>query len=80
MKSVVGVYASAFMCNGWPRKTFPPIFLGSILEMLGIGLLAWALWTEHNPTVYGMMALTGVGTGLRIMPGKCSSLHTPSNH
>ncbi|KAI3555350.1 major facilitator superfamily transporter [Colletotrichum abscissum] len=64
----VGVYASAFMCNGWPRKTFPPIFLGSILEMLGIGLLAWALWTEHNPTVYGMMALTGVGTGLRIMP------------
>ncbi|KAK1639681.1 major facilitator superfamily transporter [Colletotrichum phormii] len=64
----VGVYASAFMCNGWPRKTFPPIFLGSILEMLGIGLLAWALWTEHLPTVYGMMALTGVGTGLRIMP------------
>ncbi|KAF6841323.1 major facilitator superfamily transporter [Colletotrichum musicola] len=64
----VGVYISAFMCNSWPRKTFPPIFIGSIIEMIGIGLLAWALYTEHNPTVYGMMALTGVGTGLRVMP------------
>ncbi|GJC82518.1 efflux pump dotC [Colletotrichum liriopes] len=64
----VGVYVSAFMCNSWPRKTFPPIFIGSILEMAGIGLMAWAIYTEHNPTVYGMMALTGVGTGLRVMP------------
>ncbi|KAF9870526.1 MFS multidrug transporter [Colletotrichum karsti] len=64
----VGVYISAFMCNSWPRKTFPPIFIGSILEMVGIGLIAWAIYTEHNPTVYGMMALTGVGTGLRVMP------------
>lgn len=64
----VGVYVSAFMCNSWPRKTFPPIFLGSILEMVGIGLIAWAISTEHDPTVYGMMALTGVGTGLRVMP------------
>ncbi|GKT49949.1 efflux pump fus6 [Colletotrichum spaethianum] len=64
----VGVWTSAFMCNSWPRKTFPPIFIGSILEMTGIGLLAWAIYTEHNPTVYGMMALTGVGTGLRVMP------------
>ncbi|KAJ0352985.1 hypothetical protein COL154_012311 [Colletotrichum chrysophilum] len=64
----VGVYVSAFMCNSWPRKTFPPIFLGSILEMVGIGLVAWAISTEHDPTVYGMMALTGVGTGLRVMP------------
>ncbi|KAI8218904.1 hypothetical protein K4K55_012493 [Colletotrichum sp. SAR 10_96] len=64
----VGVYISAFMCNSWPRKTFPPIFLGSILEMVGIGLIAWAISTEHDPTVYGMMALTGVGTGLRVMP------------
>ncbi|KAK1995953.1 major facilitator superfamily transporter [Colletotrichum falcatum] len=64
----VGVYVSAFMCNSWPRKTFPPIFIGSVLEMTGVGLLAWAIYTEHNPTVYGIMALTGVGTGLRIMP------------
>ncbi|KAK2018742.1 major facilitator superfamily transporter [Colletotrichum eremochloae] len=64
----VGVYVSAFMCNSWPRKTFPPIFIGSVLEMTGVGLLAWAIYTEHNPTIYGMMALTGVGTGLRLMP------------
>ncbi|KAK2024339.1 major facilitator superfamily transporter [Colletotrichum zoysiae] len=64
----VGVYASAAMCNSWPRKTFPPIFIGSVFEMTGVGLLAWALYTEHNPTIYGMMALTGVGTGLRVMP------------
>ncbi|CCF33932.1 major facilitator superfamily transporter [Colletotrichum higginsianum] len=65
----VGVYMSTFMCNSWPRKTFPPIFIGSVIEMVGIALLAWAIYTEHNPTVYGMMALTGVGTGLRVMPG-----------
>ncbi|EFQ33363.1 major facilitator superfamily transporter [Colletotrichum graminicola M1.001] len=64
----VGVYMSTFMCNAWPRKTFPPIFIGSVLEMIGVGLLAWAINTEHDPTVYGMMALTGVGTGLRMMP------------
>ncbi|KAK1596067.1 major facilitator superfamily transporter [Colletotrichum navitas] len=64
----VGVYASALMCNAWPRKTFPPIFIGSVLEMTGVALLAWAINTEHDPTVYGMMALTGVGTGLRLMP------------
>ncbi|OLN92219.1 putative MFS-type transporter C16A3.17c 1 [Colletotrichum chlorophyti] len=63
-----GAYISVFMCNSWPRKTFPPIFLGSIIEMIGIGLIAWAIYTEHNPTVYGMMALAGVGTGLRLMP------------
>ncbi|KAL0940893.1 tetracycline efflux protein [Colletotrichum truncatum] len=64
----VGVYLSAFLCNSWPRQTFPPIFLGSIIEMVGVGLLAWSIYTEHTPTVYGMMALTGAGTGLRIMP------------
>ncbi|KAK1977358.1 major facilitator superfamily transporter [Colletotrichum cereale] len=64
----VGVTVSSLMCNSWPRKTFPPIFIGSILEMTGVGLLAWAIYTEHNPTVYGMMALAGVGTGLRVMP------------
>lgn len=70
----VGVYMSTFMCNSWPRKTFPPIFIGSVIEMVGIALLAWAIYTEHNPTVYGMMALTGVGTGLRVMPGRTAHI------
>lgn len=33
-----------------------------------MGLLAWAVTTRHRATVNGMMALSGVGTGLRIMP------------
>ncbi|KAK3946123.1 major facilitator superfamily domain-containing protein [Diplogelasinospora grovesii] len=64
----VGVYSSMFMCNVYPRKTFVPILLGSVIEAAGVGVLAWALWGEHTPTIFGMMALTGVGTGLRFMP------------
>lgn len=59
-----------FMCNVYPRKTFVPLALGSIVEAVGVGILAYALWTEHTSTVFGMMALTGAGTGLRFMPGK----------
>ncbi|KAI1106739.1 hypothetical protein F4804DRAFT_284191 [Jackrogersella minutella] len=55
-------------CNGWPRQTFLLLFLGSVIEAVGVGLLAWALSFEHTATIYGMMALTGAGTGLRFMP------------
>ena len=58
-----------FMCNVWPRKTFWPIMLGSIVEAFGIGFLAYGLWTEKTSTIYGMMALTGAGTAMRMMPG-----------
>ncbi|KAM0330656.1 hypothetical protein ACHAQA_003607 [Verticillium albo-atrum] len=64
----VGVYSAAYMCNRYPGQTWHPIFFGSIIQALGIGLLAWACWIEHNPTVYGMMALSGVGVGMRRMP------------
>ncbi|KAI2632382.1 MFS general substrate transporter [Hypoxylon sp. NC1633] len=67
-----GVYISLILCNSWPRQTFWPLFLGSITEAVGVGMLAWALYFEHTPTIYGMMALTGAGTGMRFMPG---SLH-----
>ncbi|OTA54932.1 major facilitator superfamily transporter [Hypoxylon sp. EC38] len=65
----VGVYSSLLLCNVWPRQTFIPLFLGSIIEAVGLGMLAWALYFEHTPTIYGMMAVTGAGTGLRFMPG-----------
>jgi hypothetical protein len=42
--------------------------LGAVVEAIGLGVLAWALWKEHDPTVYGMMVLTGVGIGIRLMP------------
>lgn len=58
-----------FACNRFPRQTFFPLFLGTIIEPLGITLLAMALNGNALPTIYGMLALTGVGTGLRFMPG-----------
>lgn len=56
-------------CNVWPRNTFLPLFLGSTIEAVGIGLLAWAMFTGKTGTIYGMIAFSGVGTGLRFMPG-----------
>lgn len=64
-----GVLMAVFMCNFWPRQTFAPLFLGSIIEATGLSVLAWALNKGHIPTIFGMMALSGVGTGLRFMPG-----------
>ncbi|CRK18503.1 hypothetical protein BN1723_011602 [Verticillium longisporum] len=63
-----GVYAAMYMCNINPGQTWHPIFFGSVIQALGIGLLAWACWIEHDATVYGMMALSGVGVGMRLMP------------
>lgn len=56
-------------CNVWPQGTFLPLFLGSTIEALGIGLLAWAMSTGHTASIFGMVAFSGVGTGLRFMPG-----------
>jgi hypothetical protein len=68
----VGVYLAMFMCNFWPRQTFHPLFLGSIIEATGMSVLTWALWQGHTATIFGIMGLTGCGTGMRFMPG---SLH-----
>lgn len=58
-----------FCCNIYPRQTWLPLALGTIIEPLGITMLAVALSGGHLPTIYGMLALTGVGTGIRFMPG-----------
>ncbi|KAM6511675.1 hypothetical protein FALCPG4_016676 [Fusarium falciforme] len=63
-----GVFIAILMCNYSPRQTWHPIMLGAVIEAIGLGVLAWALWKEHDPTVYGMMVLTGVGIGIRLMP------------
>jgi hypothetical protein len=57
------------MCNIRPRQTFFPLFLGTILEPLGITILAIALRGDNLKLTYGMLAMTGVGTGIRFMPG-----------
>jgi hypothetical protein len=66
----IGVYSAMLMCNFWPLQTFWPLFIGSFIEALGIGLLAWAMHTGKTGTIYGMIALGGVGTGMRFMPGE----------
>ena len=65
----VGSYLAMFLCNKWPKETFWPLFFGSTLEPLGIGMLAWALSRGRINVVDGMLGFAGVGTGLRIMPG-----------
>jgi Na+/melibiose symporter-like transporter len=64
----VGVYSAMFLCNIWPRQTFYTLFVGSIVEALGLSLLTWAISSRQKALVNGMLALSGAGTGLRFMP------------
>ncbi|THV46177.1 hypothetical protein BGAL_0409g00080 [Botrytis galanthina] len=74
-----GVYLAMFACNVFPRQTWYPLFLGALIEPLGITILAAALSWGHLPTIYGMLALTGVGTGIRLMPGTLHAIgHYPT--
>ncbi|CAD6445438.1 85bf121e-5b81-4e68-8399-771efcf40ddb-CDS [Sclerotinia trifoliorum] len=74
-----GVYLAIFACNVFPHQTWYPLFLGTIIEPLGSTILAVALSWGHLPTVYGMLALTGVGTGIRLMPGTLYAIgHYPT--
>ncbi|KAL4730246.1 hypothetical protein ACLX1H_002279 [Fusarium chlamydosporum] len=68
----VGVYMCSFLCNRWPRMTFPSVFLGTLTESVGLGVLAWAIWADELSVIYGMMAVIGCGSGLRFM---ASPLH-----
>ncbi|TVY94372.1 Efflux pump [Lachnellula willkommii] len=64
-----GAYIAMFACNKFPLQTFFPLILGMFIEPLGITLLALALNSNNQSTIYGILALTGIGTGLRFMPG-----------
>lgn len=65
----VGAYLAMFTCNIYPRQTWFPLSFGTIIEPLGITILAVALGRDNIPLIYGMLGLTGVGTGIRFMPG-----------
>lgn len=69
MHDLVGVYTAMFCCNIYPLQTWFPLFAGTVIEPLGITLLAVAINRENQGFIYGMLALTGVGTGIRFMPG-----------
>jgi len=65
----VGAYLAMFLSNVFPRQTFWPLLFGTIIEPLGITLLAVAFSMQNTSFVYGMLALAGLGTGVRFMPG-----------
>lgn len=64
----VGVYAAMFLCNVFPRQTFYPLFLGSAIEAAGFSVLAYATKTRNSTLVSVMMAISGGGSGVRMMP------------
>lgn len=68
----VGAYMAMFSTNVWPRQTLPALLLGSITSAVGITVLAWAINVGRISIIYGMMALTGHGIGMRVIP---ASLH-----
>ncbi|KAK6343824.1 hypothetical protein TWF696_007483 [Orbilia brochopaga] len=65
----VGVYMAMFICNVYPKQTWLPMFFGSWIEPIGLGLLTYALNVRNVAMVNGFLALSGVGTGIRLMPG-----------
>ena len=66
----VGAYLAMFTCNIYPRKTWFPLAFGTFIEPLGMTLLAIAINLDNVPMLSGMLGLTGVGTGIRFMPGE----------
>ncbi|KAJ8111534.1 hypothetical protein OPT61_g5895 [Boeremia exigua] len=64
----VGVYAAMFMCNVRPAQTFYPLFIGSIVEGVGLAVLTYAVSIRHGTLVSVFLAISGAGTGLRFMP------------
>jgi hypothetical protein len=80
--NVVGAYLAMFCCNIWPRQTWLPLAVGTIIEPVGIIMIAVAIGLDNKTLVFGMLGLAGVGTGIRFMPGPYffpeSVKHSPS--
>lgn len=64
----VGVYVAMFLCNVRPAQTFFPLFVGSIVEGVGLTVLTYAVSVRHGTLVSVFLAISGAGTGLRFMP------------
>lgn len=61
-----------FSSNFWPRQSIWPLLVGGVTAAVGMTVLAWAIHAENNNVVYGMMAMIGLGVGIRMNP---ASLH-----
>jgi len=64
----VGVYLASFLCRIWPRQTFFPLLWGSIVEGVGLSLLAYSVSIRDTTMVKIFLGVSGAGTGLRFMP------------
>jgi hypothetical protein len=64
----VGVYSAMALCNRWPRQTFSPLLIGSIVEGVGLALLTYSVSIRNTTMVKVFLAVAGAGTGLRFMP------------
>lgn len=64
----VGVYTTLLMCNVWPKQTFYPLFIGSIVEAVGLSAMTWAISARNTTLVNVFLAVAGAGTGFRFMP------------
>lgn len=64
----IGVYSAIFMCNVYPRQTITPLLIGTVIETGGIAALSWAIAARGKVAVNVLMAVAGLGTGIRFMP------------
>jgi hypothetical protein len=64
----VGVYVAMYLCNVRPAQTFFPLFVGSIVEGVGLAVLTYAVSIRHGTLVSVFLAISGAGTGMRFMP------------
>ncbi|CAI7638127.1 unnamed protein product [Penicillium glandicola] len=69
-----GLFMAMFSSNVWPRQTFPALFLGGITSAIGMTVLAWGVQAGKTGIIYGMMALTGHGVGMRMNPASMHGL------
>ncbi|KAK3313184.1 major facilitator superfamily domain-containing protein [Apodospora peruviana] len=69
-----GAFMSTYFTNVWPGQTMPTLLFGGVTSAVGITVLAWATHAENINLIYGMMALTGHGVGMRFNPGQLHGL------
>ena len=72
-----GAYLSMYLCNIFPHRTFPALLLGHLCLPISLWVIIKALESRNVPLVSGMMALSGFGNGLILMP---VSLHAIAKH
>jgi hypothetical protein len=69
-----------FTSNVWPRQTLPALLLGTTTSAVGTTVLTWAINADKTNLIYGMMALTGHGIGMRLSAGTLHGLaYFPQN-